>query len=153
MPQISVADPDADPPDPHVFGPPGSGSNGQRYGSGSGPGSFYHHAKIVRKTLIPTILWLFWLFIFKKWCKCPSKSNKQKIFILFSVLLASWRSMTKIAGSGSGFISQSMDLRIWIRIHIKMSWIRNTASNNKKGCHYFWRKSTVVTLIYCISKS
>jgi hypothetical protein len=46
----SVADPDpnADPdpiPDPHVFGPPGSGS-----------GSFYHRAKIVRKTLIPTNL-------------------------------------------------------------------------------------------------
>jgi hypothetical protein len=37
----SLADPD--PPDPHVFGPPGSGS-------------FYHHAKIVRKTLIPTFL-------------------------------------------------------------------------------------------------
>jgi hypothetical protein len=34
-------DPDPDPPDPHVFGP---------------PGSFYHHAKIVRKTLIPAIL-------------------------------------------------------------------------------------------------
>jgi hypothetical protein len=50
----SVADPD--PPDPHVFGPPGSrsGSTSQRYGSGSG--SFYHRAKIVRKTLIPTIL-------------------------------------------------------------------------------------------------
>ncbi len=46
----SVADPD--PPDPHVFGPPGSGSTSQSYGSGS----FYHHAKIVRKTLIPTIL-------------------------------------------------------------------------------------------------
>jgi hypothetical protein len=45
----SVADPD---PNPHVFGPPGSGSISQRYGSGS----FYHHAKIVRKTLIPTIL-------------------------------------------------------------------------------------------------
>ncbi len=30
-------------PDPHVFGPPGSGS-------------FYHQAKIVRKTLIPTVL-------------------------------------------------------------------------------------------------
>jgi hypothetical protein len=28
-------------PDPHVFGPPGSGSNSQMYGSGS----FYHHAK------------------------------------------------------------------------------------------------------------
>jgi hypothetical protein len=52
---------DPDPPDPHVFGPPGSRSNSQRYGSrsgscsGSGSGSFYHHAKIVRKTLIPTI--------------------------------------------------------------------------------------------------
>jgi hypothetical protein len=39
----SVADPD--PSDPYVFGPPGSGS-----------GSFYHQAKIVRKTLIPTVL-------------------------------------------------------------------------------------------------
>ena len=56
----SVADPDPNPdpdsPDPRVFGPPGSGSGStsQRYGSGSG--SFYHHAKIVRKTLIPPIL-------------------------------------------------------------------------------------------------
>jgi hypothetical protein len=33
---ISVVD-----PDPHVFGPPGSGSTSQRYGSGFG--SFYHH--------------------------------------------------------------------------------------------------------------
>jgi hypothetical protein len=48
--------PDPDPPDAHVFGPPGSGSGpiSQRYGSGSV--SFCHHAKIVRKTLIPTIL-------------------------------------------------------------------------------------------------
>ncbi len=52
--KTSVADPDPDPPDPHVFGPPGSGYTSQRYGSGSG--SFYHHAKIIRKTLIPTIL-------------------------------------------------------------------------------------------------
>ncbi len=49
-------------PDPHFFGPPGSGSTSQRYGSGSGSGCgswsgcFYHHAKIVRKALIPTIL-------------------------------------------------------------------------------------------------
>jgi hypothetical protein len=44
-PKTSVTDPDPnpDPPDPHVFGPPGSGS-------------FYHHAKIVRKSLIPNIL-------------------------------------------------------------------------------------------------
>ncbi len=58
----SGADPDPNPdPDPHVFGPlgsgSGSGSTSQRYGSGSG--SFYHHVKIVRKTLIPTVLWLF----------------------------------------------------------------------------------------------
>jgi hypothetical protein len=33
---VSFADPD--PPDPHDFEPPGSGSIGQRYGSGS----FYH---------------------------------------------------------------------------------------------------------------
>jgi hypothetical protein len=50
----SVADPNPDPPDPHVFGPPGSISISQRYGSESG--SFYHHAKIVKKNLIPTIL-------------------------------------------------------------------------------------------------
>jgi hypothetical protein len=52
----SVADPD--PPDPHVFGPPGSGSGSisQRYGPVSGSGSFYHQAKKVRKTLIPTAL-------------------------------------------------------------------------------------------------
>jgi hypothetical protein len=41
-------------PDPYVFGPPGSGSVNQRHGSRSG--SFYRQAKIVRKTLIPTVL-------------------------------------------------------------------------------------------------
>jgi hypothetical protein len=51
----SVADPDPN-PDPHIFEPPGSGSISQRYGSGFGSGSFYHHEKIARKTLIPTIL-------------------------------------------------------------------------------------------------
>ncbi len=71
----SVADPNPD-PDPRVFGPPGSGSGStcQRYGSGSGScsgsgsGSFYHLAKIVRKTLIPPILWLFLNFYLKKNC-------------------------------------------------------------------------------------
>jgi hypothetical protein len=54
----SVPVPDPDPPDPHVFGPHGPGFTSQRYGSGSGSGSgsFYHQAKIVRKTLIPTVL-------------------------------------------------------------------------------------------------
>jgi hypothetical protein len=43
-----------DPPDPHVFGPSGSGSEftSQRYGSGS----FCHQAKMVRKIVIPTVL-------------------------------------------------------------------------------------------------
>jgi hypothetical protein len=35
----SVGDPDPE-PDPHVFGPPGSGSISQRCGSGFGSGSF-----------------------------------------------------------------------------------------------------------------
>jgi hypothetical protein len=38
--ETSVADPD--PPDPHVFGPPGSGSISQRFGFESSSGSFYH---------------------------------------------------------------------------------------------------------------
>jgi hypothetical protein len=46
----SVADPDL--PDPYVYGPPGSGSVSQRYGSGS----FYHQVKIVINTLIPIVL-------------------------------------------------------------------------------------------------
>jgi hypothetical protein len=54
--KISVAD-----PDPHVFGPPGSGSISQRYGSESG--SFYHQAKIVRKTMILTALCLLFDFL------------------------------------------------------------------------------------------
>jgi hypothetical protein len=48
-----VPDPNPD-PDPHVFGPPGSLSISQMYGSRSG--SFCHQAKKVRKTLIPTVL-------------------------------------------------------------------------------------------------
>jgi hypothetical protein len=76
----------------HVFGPPGSIS--QRHGSGS----FYHRAKIVRNTLIPTVLWIF---IFEKWCNVPSKSNEQKNSLKNNFLLTSWGSLTKIAGSGS----------------------------------------------------
>ncbi len=69
--------------DPHVFGPPGSGS-------------FYQQAKKVRKTLVPVTS--FWLFVFENDVNVPSKSNKQKKFYNF-FFLASWRSMTKIAGS------------------------------------------------------
>ncbi len=60
----SVADPNPDPSDLYVFGPLGSGSRSisQRHGSGSG--SFYHQAKIVRKTLIPTVLLILFNFFF-----------------------------------------------------------------------------------------
>ncbi len=50
--------------DPRVFWPFGSGSTSQRYGSGSG--SFYHHAKIIRKSWILLFCDSFWLFIFEK---------------------------------------------------------------------------------------
>jgi hypothetical protein len=50
VPHVTGSVPETDPPDSRVFWP--SGSTSQRYGSGS----FYHHAKIIRKTLKPTIL-------------------------------------------------------------------------------------------------
>jgi hypothetical protein len=81
---VCVVGPDLD---PHVFGPPGSGSGSisQRYGS------FYHHAKKVRKTLIPTALGLLFDFLSLKIMymylqKVLSKKTKQKN----SFLLASW---------------------------------------------------------------
>ncbi len=67
--------------------------------------------KIVRKTLIPTILWLFLNFyLMKNDVNVASKSHKQKKFSLkIRFLLASWRSMTKKEGSGSG--SESISQR------------------------------------------
>jgi hypothetical protein len=47
LPETSVAN-----PDPYVSGPPGSGSISPRYESGS----FYRQEKIIRKTLILTVL-------------------------------------------------------------------------------------------------
>ncbi len=89
--RIRIRNPDQDPSDPYVCGPPGSGS-----------GSFYHQAKIVRKTLIPTALWLLFDFLsLKNYVNVPSKRSEQKNFFEKLVFLASWRSMTKIAGSGS----------------------------------------------------
>jgi hypothetical protein len=44
-----------------------------------GSGSFYHQAKVVRKTLIPTVLLLLYDFLsLNKDVNVPSKSNKQK---------------------------------------------------------------------------
>ncbi len=79
---MTGSDADPDPSDPYVLGPPGSGSGSisQRHGSGSG--SFYHKGKIVRQTLIPTVLLLLFYFLYlKNDLNVPSKSNKQKNFL------------------------------------------------------------------------
>jgi hypothetical protein len=61
-------------PDPHVFGPSGSGSNSQRYGSGSG--SFYHHAKNSKKNLDSYyFVTLFDFLSLKNNVNVPSKST------------------------------------------------------------------------------
>jgi hypothetical protein len=58
--------PDLDPPDPHVFGP-------------SGSGFFYHQAKLVKKTLILTVLRLLYDFLsLKNDINVASKNKNQK---------------------------------------------------------------------------
>ncbi len=72
----------------------------------------------------------FWLLSSKNAVNVPSKTNKQNNWSKkISFLLASWRFMTKIEGSGSrsGSLVRGMDPQIRIRIHTKMSWICNTA--------------------------
>jgi hypothetical protein len=76
---FSVADPD--PLDPYVFGAPRSGSVSQRYGSGSGSGSFYHQAKIVRL--------LYDFLSLKNDVSVASKTNKQNLEKKLIVLLPS----------------------------------------------------------------
>ncbi len=59
----SVGDPDPDTQDPHVFGPPGSGSISQRCGSCSGSGSFPFLIKVKFKF---NILFSFFILIYYK---------------------------------------------------------------------------------------
>jgi hypothetical protein len=66
---LGLLDPD---PDPLFRGMMIEGS-----GSRAGSGSFYHHAKMVRKTLIPTVT-LFDFLSLKNDVNLASKSNKQK---------------------------------------------------------------------------
>jgi hypothetical protein len=71
----SVSDPNPDPPDPHVFGP---------------PGPFYHQAKIVKKNFDSLcFVTSFGLLPLKNYVNVPSKSNNQKnIFFQISFV---WR--------------------------------------------------------------
>ncbi len=69
----------------------GSGSVNQIYGSGSGSGSFYHQAKIVRKILISTVLWLVDEFLSLKTDEnVPSIRNKKKLIFCWH-LESHWR--------------------------------------------------------------
>ncbi len=74
----SVADPD--PPDPHVFGPPGSG-----FGSGSFSPSKNWKRNLDSYCFVTSFL----LFMFDNDVNVPSKSNKQKNFFFIGFLLAS----------------------------------------------------------------
>jgi hypothetical protein len=130
-----------------------SGSTRQRYGyvSCSESGPFYLQAKIVRKTLIP--LWLLlYILSLKNYVNVPSKStvmSRNFFKVKISLLLAPWRSITKIAGSGS------ISPRIRMRIRIKMSWIRNTGLDAVPVCFSEFRcqkkaRPSCVKLLYCM---
>ncbi len=119
-------------PDPHVFGPPGSGSTSLRYGSGSGSGFFYHHAKIVRKTLISSILWLFLTFYLWKMMqmyfqKIISRKNCVKICFCWH-LEGQWQ---KYQDPDPDPLIRGMDPEHCLQIHRKNSlkfyiWIWST---------------------------
>jgi len=75
-----------------------------RYGSRSGFGSFYRQAKLVRKPLFLLFCDFFMTFyLWKNYVYVASKSNKQKNLEKKNILLLLlfWRSLTKIACSGS----------------------------------------------------
>ncbi len=113
-----VADPD---PDPDVLG--------QMYESGSV--SFYHKAKIVKKTLIPTVLWLlFDLLSLNNDVNAPSKSNKQKKFFFKLVFCWPLEDLWRKSQDPNPLV-RGVDPRIQIRFHTKMSWIRNTEFNSE----------------------
>ncbi len=74
----------------------------------------------------------FWLFIFEKWCKCTlKKRSEKKIFKLVFCwhLEGQWRKW-----QDPDPLVRGMDPRL--RIHNKMSWIRNTAA-----IYYFFLSS------------
>ncbi len=142
MVRNSVPDPY---PDPHVYGPPGSWSESisQGYGSGSGSGSFHQQAKMVRKTLIPTVLWLLLDFLsLKNDVNVPSKSNKQENFIknLFFV------GILKVNDENSRI--RILLSEAWIcdpdPIHSKKSWIRNTGTKDTYGGRVTSSRHTMV---------
>ncbi len=122
----SVGDPN------RIFGPPrsGAGSVSTRYGSGSG--SFVHQAKIGKKTLIPTVLWLLYDFLsLKNYGNLASKSNKQKnlsyLFCLSKLtptmdILQYWISLQvkNYCGIQTNIVMETLYLVIFIGLCSKM---------------------------------
>jgi hypothetical protein len=109
-------------PDPHVFGPPGSGSISQRYGcgSGSGSGTFYYHGKNNQKNLDSHyFVTLFDFLSFKNDANVPSKSNKQKKCLRNKFFVA---------------ILKVIDENSRIRIHLSEAWIRGSGSGSTPKC-------------------
>jgi hypothetical protein len=76
-------------------------------GYGSGSGSFYHLAIIVRKTLIPTVLWLLFVLTFYLWkmmSMCLEKVIREKTKKIFFCILKANDEKAR-SGSTSGSIS------------------------------------------------
>jgi hypothetical protein len=95
-----------DPPDLHIFGPPGS--TNQMYGSGSGPGFCYHQAKIVRETLLfCDFFWTFYLLSLKMYIQ---KVKSRKAFLKKSSLFVG---VLKV-NNGFGSTTNVMDPEHWI---------------------------------------
>ncbi len=115
----SVGDPNPDPLDLHVFGPP------DPLVRGMDPDPYLLSSKNSKKNLdFYCFVTSFWLFTFEKWCKSTFKKLYAINLFLIIFLLASWRSMMKIEGSGSasGSISQE-------------TWIRGSGSGSTPKCH------------------
>ncbi len=123
---------DSDPySDPHVFGP---------------PGSFYHLAKMRYEKNLDFYFFVtsLWLFIFEKWCKCTCKKwYAEKLWKKIYFLLASWRSLMIIAGSGSGSGSTPKCHNWWIRNTgynwITELWVFSWRTHRfRRSSHFFW---------------
>jgi len=116
---LSVVDPDPDLWDPYVFGAPGSASGSVRhkYGSGSSSGSFHHQTKMVRKTLISTVLLPYCIFM--TFYSVPDRDPKEPYVMCLPD-------------------PDPLDWGTWIRTGIKMSLIYNTVRVHK---YFFWSVS------------
>jgi hypothetical protein len=106
-----------------------------------GSGSFYHQAKIVRKTLIPTVLGLLLDFLsLKNDVDVPSRRNKQNNFFFKLVFVG----VLKVNDENS---------RVRSRIHESEAWIRGSGSTTK--CHgsgtlflsFSWKASVLPALL------